>query len=754
MPQTKKFFKYSEEDLFKCLDEINNGAKIRPTCLKYNIPHPTVINKMKMRHPIQRKMGPPTILTPKEELLLAKWINANAKKGIPITKECLLETVSQIIQDDGRKNPFTNGVPGRKWFQSFMKRHPDLAQRHAESINSARSRVTEESLRKWHFDLREFLIKENAEDILGDPDRIINADESAFNICPTSGLVLGPKGMANLYEIKDKEKESITVLGTFSASGKVLPTLIIYPYERIPAEIARNIPEGWASGKSPKGWMTSRVFYGYIANSLLPVLRESNVKCPVLFLIDGHKSHISYEVSQLCNNNKIILYSLHPNSTHIIQPADVSVFRPLKNSWKKIVHKWKSETGNRVVTRAQFAPLLRIAMKAATPEIICNGFRKCGLYPFNADAIDYTKCMSDESRHSALDKPAEISVEHALYFESLMSGRRVQEFRAVNPNEPWPGDESAKELFYVWRKIRKNVQETDDNVSSPGADDPAKEQDNIPEIEVPGSPANPREQQTRTPSPISPNLLEGASWTDLAPGPSNQQPAENEVTISPQKNLEATPPKTNITAKQKNPEPGSSKMPVSPAFSNAILWPTESPLKNNYKKKSKVRLPDAIGAGQWVKYWNDKKKEKEEKEMKKLARAEKKFLKDKEKNEQPKRKRIQKKVLVESDSDDDIPLNLFAQKPTSLADRLEVGSYVIVKYEGEYFPGQIKNIDGCNAEVSTMVLSSSATFKWPEKEDTIWYDRDSIVEVIKAPVPINTRGSYKVEEMAKFLQWI
>lgn len=80
-------------------------------------------------------------------------------------------------------------------------------------------------------------------------------------------------------------------------------------------------------------------------------------------------------------------------------------------------------------------------MKAATPEIICNGFRKCGLYPFNVDAIDYTKCMSDESRHSAIDKPVEISVEHPLYFESLMSRRLVQEFRAVNPNEPWTGEE-------------------------------------------------------------------------------------------------------------------------------------------------------------------------------------------------------------------------------------------------------------------------------------------------------------------------
>lgn len=210
-----------------------------------------------MRHLVQRKMGPPTILTPQEELLLAKWINANAKKGIPLTKERLLETVSQIIQEDGQRNPFTSGKPGRKWFNGFLKRHPDVTQRYAESINSARSRVTEESLRKWHSELREFLISAHAEDILEDPNRIINGDESGFNVCPTSGLVLGPKGMVNLYEIKDKEKENSTVLGTFTASGKVFPVLIIYPYERIPLEIARNIPEGWSCGKSPKGWMTS-----------------------------------------------------------------------------------------------------------------------------------------------------------------------------------------------------------------------------------------------------------------------------------------------------------------------------------------------------------------------------------------------------------------------------------------------------------------------------------------------------------------
>lgn len=473
VPTKKKFFQYNEDDVHKALKEIQSGNKIRETCRKYNIPHSTMINKIKMKYPMQRKMGPPTILTPDEERFLSQWIIAMAKKGIPINKEQLIETVTNIIKTDNRPTPFKDGIPGRKWFDNFMKRNPDIAQRHTESINLAKSGVTEEEIRKWHAELKAFLKTENAQDILDDPSRILNTGECSFQVCPASGIVLGPSAMKNLSQIKDEEKESITMLGTFTASGKVMPVLVIYPYERIPAEIAKNVPEDWSLGKSPKGWMTSRVFYGYIRNSLLPALRNAKVKFPVLLLIDGHKSHITYEVSQLCIENQIILYAFHPNATHIIQPADLSVFRPLKKSWKTIVQDWKVATGNRVVTRAQFAPLLKSAFGTTTEEIIRNAFCKCGLFPFNANAIDYTKCIKHASKHTVpvdiqLNKPQiEIRTEHLLFFESLMSRNRVMEFHAIPCNESWNGDEAAKELFYVWRKIHQKVIDTCNSVDLP-----------------------------------------------------------------------------------------------------------------------------------------------------------------------------------------------------------------------------------------------------------------------------------------------
>lgn len=115
----------------------------------------------------------------------------------------------------------------------------------------------------------------------------------------------------------------------------------------------------------------NKVFYGYIANTLVPNLKENNTKFPVLLLVDDHKSPKNQEVYQLCIDNGIILYSLYPNGTHIIQPADVSVFRPLKNFWKKVVNDWKLRTGYRCVTKALFAPPLETTQLSAM--ILENG---------------------------------------------------------------------------------------------------------------------------------------------------------------------------------------------------------------------------------------------------------------------------------------------------------------------------------------------------------------------------------------------
>ena len=123
------------------------------------------------------------------------------------------------------------------------------------------------------------------------------------------------------------------MLATFSADGKVVPGMIVYPYQRAPREDVASVPPPWAIGLSDSGWMKSDTFYEYVINVLDPYIVRENIPKPVVLFLDGHKSHMSYALSQQCAQRQIIVYPLHPNSTHILQPADVSVFKPLKSAW-------------------------------------------------------------------------------------------------------------------------------------------------------------------------------------------------------------------------------------------------------------------------------------------------------------------------------------------------------------------------------------------------------------------------------------
>lgn len=118
---------------------------------------------------------------------------------------------------------------------------------------------------------------------------------------------------------------------------------------------------------------------------------KNNIKKPIILFIDGHKSHMTYALSAFCEANGIIIYALPPNSTHMLQPADVSVFRPLKQNWKNIVKK-----SDNVVTKLNFCSILNNTLsQTELNDAIRNGFRKCGLYPLNEDNVDYTKCVKD-----------------------------------------------------------------------------------------------------------------------------------------------------------------------------------------------------------------------------------------------------------------------------------------------------------------------------------------------------------------------
>lgn len=111
----------------------------------------------------------------------------------------------------------------------------------------------------------------------------------------------------------------------------------MFPYIRPPRDLIESMPDEWILGKSETEWMKTDMFYDHFAKSLNPWLTEKNIKRPILVLVDGHKRHLTLKLSEFCAENQIIHYSVPPNTTHMMQLADVSVFKPLKSKWQKTV---------------------------------------------------------------------------------------------------------------------------------------------------------------------------------------------------------------------------------------------------------------------------------------------------------------------------------------------------------------------------------------------------------------------------------
>lgn len=109
-----------------------------------------------------------------------------------------------------------------------------------------------------------------------------------------------------------------------------------------------------------------------------------------------------------------------------------------------------------------------------------------------------------------------------------------------------------------------------------------------------------------------------------------------------------------------------------------------------------------------------------------------------------------RKNLMKTDSSESEDVPLRRRSTSNKTRKFSNGDYVIIKYEGEYFPGIIKDVSGNMYEISTMTFSIGNTFEWPEKEDKIWYQESDIVEAISKPVLCNKRGFYTSEEMKKY----
>ena len=135
---------------------------------------------------------------------LAEWLIQLCRRGIPVAKTNLLDSVQCIMKSDGRVNPFPGGRPGRGWSDAFLRRNPLVVERNAESISRGWGALTEGCIRGWFSDAQKFFSENKCEYILNEATKQYNADETGFHMDPKTGRILA---CSNIIPV------SITVTG-------------------------------------------------------------------------------------------------------------------------------------------------------------------------------------------------------------------------------------------------------------------------------------------------------------------------------------------------------------------------------------------------------------------------------------------------------------------------------------------------------------------------------------------------------------
>ena len=175
---------------------------------------------------------------------------------------------------------------------AFVQQHPEVTLCVPELLQQARTQVCDTE--KISFWFSEFLITHDLKD---KACSIWNANGSGFSLCPKFVKVLSPVDCRAMYRITSNSKEQITILCAVSAAGNVIPPTHIFPGERFRGyNPMQNWTEGAYFGRFPKGWISTELFYGWLANHFCHHVCER----PVVLLVDGHTCHIDIEVSKLC----------------------------------------------------------------------------------------------------------------------------------------------------------------------------------------------------------------------------------------------------------------------------------------------------------------------------------------------------------------------------------------------------------------------------------------------------------------------
>lgn len=395
--EKKKRGKWESENLKLAIDKVmNHNMTIREASERFSVPKSTLFDKVKLL-----KDGKEAVLKPvmgrfkktfsdEYEDLLESHIKDLVDRCMPLSKKEFLKLAYDLAEKLKLPHRFSNEkrMAGKHFYDDFVKRHPDISLRTAESTSLMRAvGFNQHQVEIFFANLEKLMSKYNFR-----PSNIFNCDETGVTTVQKHEKVMAKKNIRQVGKLTSAERgKNVTIMFCMSAIGQFIPPFFIFPRQRINDRLMINAPPESDAVAQPKGWINNEIFLKWLSHFVK--FSKPAKESPILLVLDGHSSHKTLDVINFCRDNHIFLLSTPPHTTHKLQPLDRSFMKPFKNAYHERCGVWMRANAGARLTDYDIAGLVAEAFKkVARLEIAEAGFRCTGIHPFDKNIftdLDY-----------------------------------------------------------------------------------------------------------------------------------------------------------------------------------------------------------------------------------------------------------------------------------------------------------------------------------------------------------------------------
>ena len=600
----KKRCQWRQEDMTRALQACRNGMTPSNASREFNIPRKTLDDRLKNRVPeTARGSGGVTYLTAEQEQSLCGYIRYMAERAFPQTINQIKHSAWLIDKESGR-NKFGPEGPSNTWWAGFKSRHPDAVKlRRPDLLDRGRAIYSTANQLRHYFQLLKTVLESG--NFAEHPENIYNCDETIVDLNKSTQKVVVPKRMRTAHSRQVAPTDHISILCCVSAAGRAMPPFIIFKGSFPGGHYTTGGPPDALYGKQDSGFMDSELFLKWF-NQLFMKHADPQPEKPVLLLVDGHSSHCSMEIIEAAKEKNVTLLALAPHTTHLTQVLDVSVYKPFKNAIARQMKAGQSLRGDLWVPKTRVPSMLKIPLEEAlTEDNIKNGFRKCGIHPFNPNAIDVSQLFRNQllpdenidlSIHPLEEPPAPLE-EPIAPVEELPTPLE----ESLTPLEEPPAH--LEEPLAPFEEPPAPLKELSAPLEEPPApleEHPAPLEEPLSHLEEPLTPLE--EPLTPLDEPLSPleepltPLEEPLTTLDEPLAPLEEPPAPLEETLAPLE--EPLTPLDEPLAPLGEPPSPLEEPPAPLEGTHAPLEETPAPLEEpcapDFLKYASIELPDVV----------------------------------------------------------------------------------------------------------------------------------------------------------------